>query len=93
MPEALEMYQKGVMTGVNSYNKAFVAKNINFERKLEAWEEEILFDPQTSGGLLVALPETVAEKTVAQLRDAGYKHTVVIAKAESLENHNYLTIA
>ena len=93
MPEALKMYQKGVMTGVNSYNKALVAENLKFERKLEPWEEEILFDPQTSGGLLVALPEAIAEETVAQLRAAGYQHTAVIAKAELLDDNTYLTIA
>ena len=93
MPEALEMYQKGVMTGVNSYNKALVTKNLNFEKKLAPWEAEILFDPQTSGGLLVALPEAVAEEAVAQLRAAGYQHTTIIAKAESVDDDIYLTIA
>ncbi len=93
MPEALEMYQKGVMTGVNSYNKALVTKNLNFEKKLSPWEAEILFDPQTSGGLLVALPEAVAEEAVAQLRAAGYQHTTIIAKAESVDDDIYLTIA
>jgi selenide,water dikinase len=93
MPEALEMYQKGVMTGVNSYNKVLVTKNLNFEKKLSPWEAEILFDPQTSGGLLVALPEAVAEEAVAQLRAAGYQHTTIIAKAESVDDDIYLTIA
>ena len=93
MPEALEMYQKGVMTGVNSYNKALVTKNLNFEKKLAPWEAEILFDPQTSGGLLVALPEAVAEEAVAQLCAAGYQHTTIIAKAESVDDDIYLTIA
>lgn len=93
MPEALEMYQKGVMTGVNSYNKALVTKNLHFEKKLAPWEAEILFDPQTSGGLLVALPEAVAEEAVAQLCAAGYQHTTIIAKAESVDDDIYLTIA
>lgn len=31
---------------------------------------DLFFDPQTSGGLLIALPETAARDCLAQLRDA-----------------------
>lgn len=34
-------------------------------------ELDILFDPQTSGGLLAALPAAETEKTLAELRNAG----------------------
>ncbi len=32
---------------------------------------DLLFDPQTSGGLLVALPKAVADEAIAALRQAG----------------------
>jgi selenide,water dikinase len=39
---------------------------------------EVLFDPQTAGGLLVAFPASVAHAAVAALRDAGERDSVVI---------------
>jgi selenide,water dikinase len=34
-------------------------------------EEELLFDPQTSGGLLLALPASQADDLLAALKKAG----------------------
>lgn len=41
------------------------------EQPLSAAYEEVLFDPQTSGGLLCALPEAEAEAALKALMDAG----------------------
>ena len=72
MKEALEMYQKGVTTGVNNYNRELVAGAIRFEKDLPPWHKEIVYDPQTSGGLLVAVPESQGESLVKALQAARY---------------------
>ncbi len=69
--EALVCYERGVTTGANAANRELVAPHVRFARKLPASREEILFDPQTSGGLLAAVPEDQADRLVAALRDAG----------------------
>ena len=61
MDEALEMYQKGVTTGVNISNRANVHGQVRFERDWPSKRREIVYDPQTSGGLLIALPESNLE--------------------------------
>ena len=38
---------------------------------------DCLFDPQTSGGLLIALPEGQAETLLSRLADAGASGAVV----------------
>ena len=70
-PQALPMYRKGQTTGSNDANRK--AADGFWERRLElsADEEELLFDPQTSGGLLLAVPGAQADALVAALRAAG----------------------
>ncbi len=40
----------------------------------------ILYDPQTSGGLLVALPPAAAERYVAAMRERGHDATAIIGR-------------
>jgi len=40
--------------------------------------QDILFDPQTSGGLLICLPETVAVELQNELRQEGIIHASII---------------
>jgi selenide,water dikinase len=40
----------------------------------------VLFDPQTSGGLLAGIPADRSGDCLAQLRSAGYEHAVTIGR-------------
>ncbi len=71
MLEAKEMYQRGVSTGVNKTNRNLVEKDWIFATGLTAIEQELMLDPQTSGGLLVAVPEEQTPSILKALHDAG----------------------
>jgi selenide,water dikinase len=47
--------------------------------------EEVLFDPQTSGGLLIALGEEEAPKLLAELQGAGLPANIVGRLTEQQE--------
>lgn len=71
-PGAHAMYKKGQTTGSNKANRALVARYpIRVERELSRFQEELLYDPQTSGGLLLSLPKDQTKKFVAELHSAG----------------------
>ena len=58
-------------TGANAANRELGTPHAHFARKLPAWHEEIVFDPQTSGGLLAAVPRDQAKDLLAALHEAG----------------------
>jgi len=68
---AADMYERGMRTGLNSSNRQMAASNIEFVTALTGAREELLFDPQTNGGLLFALPDNAADALVNRLRDVG----------------------
>jgi selenide,water dikinase len=70
-PGALEMYRKGETTGSNPANRRMVQGNIEIKASLSCGEEELLFDPQTSGGLLLSVPDFQAEALLSALAKAG----------------------
>lgn len=73
-PGALEMYKKGENTGSNKANRAMVAKHsLQMDATLSKEQEELLYDPQTSGGLLLSLPHDQAEALLADLHKVGVK--------------------
>lgn len=76
-PNAHDMYRKGETTGSNGANRLMVQDYLNLRSPISKIEEELLFDPQTSGGLLFSVPESQAESLLHALSDAGV-HTAFL---------------
>ena len=63
-----------------------VAKHhFDLQVSLSAAEEELLYDPQTSGGLLLTLPDSQADGLIAALTAANVQTAVKIG--EVVEAH------
>jgi selenide,water dikinase len=71
-PAAFDMYKKGETTGSNKANRAMVHKhNLEIRVSLDKAQEELLYDPQTSGGLLLAVPNSQSDELLKALISAG----------------------
>lgn len=81
-PYALEMYQRGETTGSNKANRKLSEGHLEIKIPLSREKEELLFDPQTSGGLLLSVPESQAEELLIALREAGVQSAVKIGQAK-----------
>ena len=80
MDEALAMYQRGMTTGVNANNRRLVAAGMQLATNLPAWHQEIVYDPQTNGGLMAALPEDQARKLLADLQAEDIQAAAIIGR-------------
>jgi len=78
---ALDMYKKGETTGSNKANRALVAQHdLEMRASLSVHEEELLYDPQTSGGLLLSVPGDRADNLVEALHQNGVHAAVRIGE-------------
>ena len=83
LPGAQQLVADGIFSSLQP-------ANIRLKRALENEEESmahpsypLIFDPQTSGGLLASVPADKAEECLAQLRAEGFPHSAVIGRVAS----------
>ena len=81
--DSLGMYWKGESTGSNKPNRKLTRGLLEIAAKLSPEEEELLFDPQTSGGLLLSVPADQADRLVSDMRAAGVEHAVRIGEVQA----------
>ncbi len=82
-PHVLEMYRKGETTGSNRANRKLTAGRLELAGNLATAQEELLFDPQTSGGLLLAAAEDQADALLRDLRAADIGRAVIVGRARA----------
>lgn len=78
-PNAVEMYRKGETTRSNRPNREFAEGGWQSSVG-KSLEEELLFDPQTSGGLILVVPAAQAEDLEKALKQAGVHSAAVIGE-------------
>ncbi len=78
LPGALEYAAKGSYSGANERNSEFSAERTVIDDDVGEQMRAVLFDAQTSGGLLIAFPPAEAEPAVAEMREAGVAAAAII---------------
>jgi len=82
-PEAREYAEIGMVPGGTGRNRDFRTKMIDLDKKVSKVMVDILFDPQTSGGLLMAVPAADAEPLLKRMRQQGIKDAAIIGEVVS----------
>lgn len=81
--DAEEYARKGLVPGGTRRNRNFRAHQIELGADLPPETCDILFDPQTSGGLLIAVAQAKADRLLGKLREAGIKEAATIGEVVS----------
>lgn len=72
--------EMGIIPGGLNRNRNFRLHMVETGPDCPPWLIDVFFDPQTSGGLLIALPEKAAVELEQQLHDAGIEAAAIIGE-------------
>ena len=76
-PEALEYADEFLLTAVAQQNRNHVGRHVRFDKDISFAMQEVMFDPQSSGGLLIVLPPEQADALLADIRALGVPAAIV----------------
>ncbi len=71
LPGTIEHAKAGALTGGAGANEKYLDGKIEFATSLERYVRDIVYDAQTSGGMLIAVDETSADDLLKALIDQG----------------------
>jgi selenide,water dikinase len=77
---AKEFAAQGIVPGGAYCNQDYFSREIAISSKVPEPERIILFDPQTSGGLLIALPSSDGGKLLRSLKEKGIPEASLIGE-------------
>ncbi|MGH9871425.1 MAG: selenide, water dikinase SelD [Pyrinomonadaceae bacterium] len=84
---ALELAAAGVVTGADKTNREYVGEDISIAEAVSTEMRRLLYDPQTAGGMLIAIPASRADELLAQLRE-NYPRAEVIGRIRDRVEHS-----
>jgi selenide,water dikinase len=80
LPRAMELAQQGFVTGASGRNWESYGAAVALAADCPPWRRQILTDPQTSGGLLVACAPDRADALLKTIRGAGHPSASIIGE-------------
>ena len=86
---ALDLAAAGLMTGADKTNREYVGEDVSIAEGLDPNLVKLFYDPQTAGGLLLAIPEEKANDLLSELR-GNYPRAEIIGKVEERDGRRII---
>jgi selenide,water dikinase len=80
LDEALAYAQQGLLPGGLHRNRKHRQALVDLDPSIPATLADLVYDPQTSGGLLIALPAPQARELIEQLRADGLEDVALVGR-------------
>jgi len=82
-PEIREFVEEGVVPGGLHRNRQYRSKLIEVDPSCPDWMVDVMFDPQTAGGLLIALSGMQAETLIGKMHARGITEAAIVGEVIS----------
>jgi selenide,water dikinase len=82
LARAADLAQQGFVTGASQRNWASYGHEVELPQGFPDWRQALLTDPQTSGGLLVAVAPEHGAAVLQTVHHAGFPAARVIGRAQ-----------
>ncbi|MDD5677436.1 MAG: selenide, water dikinase SelD [Kiritimatiellae bacterium] len=80
LPGVMDYVGQGMFSGANERNSEYSAARTQFGIGVTDMMKAVLFDAQTSGGLLMAIPAGKADAALRDLHNAGVRDAVIVGE-------------
>ena len=86
LPGALALYRQGFKTRANKSNREYLEPVMRIDDAVDRDRLELAFDPQTSGGLLIAVPPEQAAAVVEQVLESGAAAAAIVGEVRARQD-------
>lgn len=83
LPGVSELAQKGHVTGASLRNWESYGSEVHLADDISNWQQAVLSDPQTSGGLLVSCDAESCDAVMDVFHQHGFAHAAIIGQLEA----------
>lgn len=83
--DAATLAQQGFVTGASGRNWKSYDASVSLPDGTAEWQRQLYYDPQTSGGLLIACAGAEADAILRMILDAGYPAARIIGEVKDGE--------
>jgi selenide,water dikinase len=82
LSQAAVLAKHGFVTGASHRNWSSYGSDVEIPPEISEWRRHLLTDPQTSGGLLIAVAPERSESLLCTIRDASYPSASIVGHTE-----------
>lgn len=83
MPEAIDFVKEDIYTGASIRNWQAYGSEVQVKPPIVPWQQHLITDPQTSGGLLIACQADAEHQVLQLLHQSGFSEARTIGSFES----------
>jgi selenide,water dikinase len=78
LPGLRPLVEEGIIPGGLIRNRDYAARQVEIAPGCPTWLADVLYDPQTAGGLLISVPEPMAADLLNRLHTAGIAAAAIV---------------